>query len=241
MAGPTRQPRHHQPTHHRLRLPNRERLRAVLFDFDGTIADSIPAVQYATNEVLVSGDFAPISLAETLDGMRFDTARRHGYHSGVTEPERLAAMAREFFRVLTREPDRITLRSDMLAVVRTLRSRGVAVGIVSNNRADLISAVLRAQRESDVVSLFDPVLGEDTVDPRKPHPLGILSAMELLGVAATETVYVGDGESDAGAAERAGVACIGTTWAHTQYGLPLPEVFDYTAADGNELGALLGV
>ena len=62
--------------------------------------------------------------------------------------------------------------------------------------------------ELNLRARFECVVSGDTVAERKPHPLPLLHAAELVGVAAGECVYVGDAERDVQAARAAGMAAV---------------------------------
>ncbi|MFP4301761.1 MAG: HAD-IA family hydrolase [Spirochaetaceae bacterium] len=189
---------------------------AVLFDFDGTIADSIEAVQHATNDALRERGLPSTDDAGILYGMQFETTERFAYHSGRKEPELLEALKEEFYFYLSERSELVKEYEGALDVVRELRALGIATGIVSNNSSRLIHTVLNRWQAKE---LFDVVLGEDDIYPRKPDPAGLFRALERLEVAPLAAAYVGDSDSDAKAAREAGVYSVGVNWSHRNYGL----------------------
>ena len=220
----------------------------VLFDFDGTLADSIDAVTAATNSVIehYGGDAA--SERQILHGMAYATDKRFLFHFGLDPDTPWPAsfsgrvlpgpdqVVDEFYRELLASLDAVEPHGALFDLVRELGRAGWSCGIVSNNRSFLINRLLRLWKVSFD---FDLVLGEDDVYPAKPHPQGLRSAMSRLGHEPTDTVYIGDGRSDALAAEAAGVAAIGLSWIHNRRGDVLPEEFSCVASDAVELRALL--
>jgi pyrophosphatase PpaX len=216
-------------------------IKIVLFDFDGTLVDSIEAARATTSEVIATVGVAGLTLAELLYAMRFDTYNRMSHHTGITDPEVLTRLSRTFYERLIEHPERVHPREDAIRVCRDLADRGIKLGIVSNNRSDMIQRVLsyHTRRWPNLADLFPLIIGEDTVDPPKPDPKGLRLAMKRFGVEETQTVYVGDGPSDAIAAKRAGVRSIGVGWAHKKYGLKMPEEFDETIDSIEGLTALI--
>lgn len=189
---------------------------AVLFDYDGTLADSVPAVQHATNDTLRERDLPTTDEAGILYGMQYETTRRFAYHSGREEPDLLEALQDSFYLHLAERSELIRPFDGALELVRELRDKGFRVGIVSNNPSHLIRGVLNHWAATE---LFDLVLGENDFYPRKPDPAGIRLALERLGLTPLRAAYVGDSDSDAKAARDAGVFALGVTWSHHTYGL----------------------
>ena len=180
--------------------------QALLFDFDYTLADSSSAVVECANHALKGMGLEPASP---------DAIRRT---IGLSLPDTLAALAGEEhrsraleFRRLWRElSDHIMVRDTkllpgMVEALEPLREKGLRLGIVSTKYRSRIAAVL--DREG-VGHLFDTIVGGEDVSEHKPHPEGLLRALEQLGLAASVTLYVGDSTIDASAAERAGVEFI---------------------------------
>ena len=193
-----------------------ERSEAVLFDFDGTLADSIAAVCHATNDTLADWRRPGVDKREILFGMQYKTIKRLGYHSGITDPDVLAEMMRRFYRRLHERAKLVEPYPGTLELVEELKNSGVRLGIVSNNDGEFVRTVLR---DWNAEGLFDLSLGEPEFEPLKPDPAGINLTLERLGAAAAAAVYVGDSESDAAAAREAGVHSIGVAWSHRKYGL----------------------
>ncbi len=198
----------------------------VLFDFDGTLADSIPAVCVATNAVLARYGRDPISESDTLEGMRHETTQRIRELIDENDPGVLESARTAFYRELEKHHHAVSLEPGMIDLVRALRRRGWKTGVVSNNSSEAIKGILAAD-----ASLFDMVLGEFDMENRKPHPEGLLKAIQLAGGTPVATAYIGDGDTDSEAARRAGVFSVGVTWVHRRYGASVPSGFPRLAPD----------
>ena len=177
--------------------------QALLFDFDYTLADSSVAVVRCANHALTGLGLEPASP---------DAIRRT---IGLSLPDTLAVLAGEQhrpraleFRRLWRElSDQIMVKEThllpgVIEALTPLRDRGLSLGIVSTKFRSRIEAVLDRER---VGHLFDTIVGGEDVSEHKPHPEGLLRALEQLGLAASVALYVGDSTIDAAAAERAGL------------------------------------
>ena len=190
---------------------------AVLFDLDGTLADTAPDLGAALNRVRRERGLDPVPL-ETLR-----PASSHGARG----------LLRTGFGVLPDHPDYITLRdaflaqyeaaicvdtklfADVEALLDAIEARSLKWGIVTN-KATRYTTPLIARLGLDQRT-FAVVCGDTTPYP-KPHPAPLLAAAGLLGVAPDRCVYVGDAEGDVTAGIAAGmrtiVACYGYIEAH---------------------------
>jgi phosphoglycolate phosphatase len=90
-------------------------------------------------------------------------------------------------------------------VLDVLAERRLKAGIVTNKAGWLTEPLLE---ELGLRKRFDCVVSGDTLAERKPHPLPLLHAAKLAGVAPGECIYVGDAERDVQAAHAAGMAAL---------------------------------
>jgi phosphoglycolate phosphatase len=178
-------------------------MRAVLFDFDFTLADSSAGVI----DCFAHG-FARVGLPAADP----DAVRRT---IGLTLPEALrrlhgvedAALAREFADAFRERAEHVMVASTRwldraLDAVAACRMVGLATAICSTKRRSHIEGVLA---RDDLHALFDAVIGSDDVPAAKPAPDALQAALTRLGVDTQRALYVGDHPVDAEAAARAGV------------------------------------
>lgn len=86
-------------------------------------------------------------------------------------------------------PSCTVVRENVFAVLGRIRQRGLRTAIVSNGRADAQRAKIKQMR---VGNLIDAVIISEEVGTRKPDAAIFHSALEQIGVAATEAMFVGD-------------------------------------------------
>ena len=114
------------------------------------------------------------------------------------------AMADEFCRIFIEHAEQVMANLTHVyrprATAMELKGRGLLLGIVSNKYRCGVEAVLSRNTLHDV---FDIVVGGEDVGEPKPSPEGLFKAVDRLGVAANEVVYVGDSLIDAETASRA--------------------------------------
>jgi phosphoglycolate phosphatase len=185
------------------------RVRAVLFDIDGTLLDTRDAWVAAFDAGLAAIHKSSIPGSEAARWIGTPIEVIYAERSGLAEDE-LAAAVRAFQRV---EAD--SVREGMRPYPRireALAELGAwKLAAVTNKRQD---TAVEALRVAGLLPLFALVLGGDSVPRKKPAPDPVLRAAMMLGVAPGECVVVGDTENDVSAGKAAGARTIGVTWGY---------------------------
>lgn len=178
-------------------------MRAVLFDFDYTLADSSDAIVECFGAGLAAVGLpaiAPERIRRTI-GLPLPEALRalHGVDDAA-----LAARFREGFHALAEciMHERTRVFAPVAEVVGALRATGLATAICSTKRRGQIERILARHALLDG---FDAIVGGEDVTRHKPAPDALLLALEKLGLAPEGAVYVGDHRVDADAAAQAGI------------------------------------
>jgi len=183
---------------------------AIIFDHDGTLVDSLDAVEICTNNIIRRAGFEPVSLKEIKKGMAFPTAERFSYHTGVKDRDRLEEMSRIFYLDMHNEGiGHLKLYDGILEALDVLALKGFSLGMVTNNQGLFVrKAAARLSYAYD----FEVILGEENVPKPKPDPSGLLQACAGMGALPGECWYVGDGKPDYDAAKAAGMKCALVSW-----------------------------
>ncbi|MBR4446251.1 MAG: HAD family hydrolase [Solobacterium sp.] len=181
-------------------------MRAVLFDFDGTLLDSHAMVvmcymhvfeMYRTKE-----EFTRELQLEVFGPPLYDEmAKLFPGH----DP---ADMVEEYRSYQAKLPGTgiVHLIPHAQDVLEQLRNNGVRMGVVSSR----LSASCRLwMKEFDLARNFECILGQEQFTKAKPDPEGILKACEVMGLSPQDTIYIGDNASDVIAAQRAGCVSVG--------------------------------
>jgi 2-phosphoglycolate phosphatase len=183
-----------------------QRLRAVLFDMDGTLLDTAPDMVGALNALRGERNLAPLPYEVVRSAVSHGAARvvRTGFES-VGEPE-FTQLQQRFLQIYRGALSAHTrLFPGMLEVLDELDARGLKYGIVTNKAAWLTEPLLE---QLQLRNRFACVVSGDTLAQRKPHPLPLLHAAALAGVAPEACVYVGDAQRDVEAAHAAGMPAL---------------------------------
>ena len=177
--------------------------RAICFDFDYTLGDSTDSIvagfQYGFEKL-----GHPIPDRETVRGtIGYLLEDAYTLLTGDEDGERRAQFRAYFLEVAKpRQREETTLFPGAAELLRELHSRGVRLGIVSTKSGDTIEYIMNRYGLGDCLEV---ILGSYDVTRHKPHPEGILTAMERMGVSSEAFLYCGDTVLDAEAAQRAGV------------------------------------
>jgi 2-phosphoglycolate phosphatase len=175
--------------------------RAVLFDFDGTLADSYPAITASVNHVRALHGLPPLSEPE----VRRHVGRGAGYLLQHTvpagEPDANAAAYRAHHPSVLRQGTR--LLPGAAEVLRTLHERGLLLGMCSNKPIAFTRELIVYL---GIAAYLDVVLGPEDVPHPKPAPDMLRAALSRLNVAANQTLYVGDMTVDIQTARAAGMS-----------------------------------
>ncbi|MCX9156024.1 phosphoglycolate phosphatase [Niveibacterium sp. 24ML] len=194
--------------------------RCVLFDLDGTLADTAPDLGAALNRVLMEEGHPPLPLEATRpvtsQGVR--GLLRVGLKLEPEHPEYQAHAQRVLSHYTAAICELTRLFDGMDQVLATLESSGIKWGIVTNKHTrftePLVSALGLTERAACVIS-------GDTASHPKPHPAPLILACDRAGVPAAQTVYVGDDIRDIQAGRAAGMRTIAAAWGYLGEGEPI--------------------
>jgi phosphoglycolate phosphatase len=179
----------------------------VMFDLDGTLADTGQDLADAVNFTRAQFDLAPLpeTIVYSHVGRGVENLLKH------TLPSQNAVQFQEVTRVFLEYYERHLLdRTVLYAGVPEIldyfrRKRRV---VVSNKIYRLTVAVVRGLGVEDQ---FDAIFGGDSATEKKPHPALLNLALQRFQASAARSLIVGDGDTDVEAGKRAGVITCGVT------------------------------
>lgn len=178
-------------------------IKHVLFDLDGTLADTAPDLANALNAVRVKQGMEPLSMATIRPSVSLGGNAMIKLAFGLEEGDAGFDNVRDEF--LDYYHDNIAVDSCLFAgmedVLQSLDQRGITWGIVTNKLSWLTLPLLK---ELGMDSRTTCIVCGDTTEYRKPHPQPVSHACQLLTAEPAQTVYIGDAKRDIESGRRAG-------------------------------------
>ena len=182
-------------------------IRTVLFDLDGTLADTAPDLAHALNL---------LRQQHGLDEMPLETIRPAASHGSIAllkvgfqlapEADGFEELRKEYLALYEANLNTHTrLFPGMEALLDEIEQRGMNWGVVTNKPAWLTEPLLEGLRIKDRAVC---VISGDSLPERKPHPAPLLHACKIAGSEAAQCLYVGDAERDIVAGHRAGMTTL---------------------------------
>ena len=192
--------------------------RAILFDLDGTLADTAPDLAAAVNRLRTDRGLPPVAYsslrpvasagARGLIGAAFDMTPADPEY----EPLRTAFLQNYTASIAARS----TLFGGVTELLAALAERGIPWGIVTNKAAHLTDRLI------PLIGLQHAgcVIAGDTTPHAKPHPAPLLEAARRLRIPAQQCWYVGDDLRDIEAGRAAGMVTLAAAWGYCGASLP---------------------
>lgn len=177
--------------------------KALIFDFDYTLGDSINGIVLSINHALEKLGFRAqdtktiqrtigLSLKDTLFEL-----------TGIQDEETVLIFT-QYFKEKADEVmvDNTRIYEGVLTILKKLRDNKILLGIVTTKYHYRMEQILEKNNAMNVV---DVIIGGDDVKNEKPDPEGLLTAIQKLNVSKNQVLYVGDSIVDAKTAQSAGV------------------------------------
>jgi phosphoglycolate phosphatase len=179
-------------------------IRTVLFDLDGTLADTAPDLAQALNTLLVEEGRPPRPEAEIRPQVSHGSPGllKLGFNLGPTDPD-YARLRQRLLDLYAKNLCRHTRPfSGISELLLTLRGKGLNWGIVTNKPAFLTEPLV-----AQLGLPYPPacIVSGDSTTNRKPHPEPMLLACTQAGSQPEQCLYVGDAERDIQAGRHAGM------------------------------------
>lgn len=195
------------------RVPRFQRVRAVLFDLDGTLIDSAPDLGAAADRMRTDRGLPSLPLSAYRHmagaGARGMIGVAFGY--GTDHPE-YEALRQEFFAHYEAcMTERTRPFDEVPEMVACLSTAGLPWGVVTN-KAERFSLPLT--RALPLFAQVGTVVCGDTTPHPKPHPAPLLEAARRMGMDPADCLYVGDDERDIQAGRAAGMPTVAALYGY---------------------------
>lgn len=177
--------------------------KAVIFDFDYTLADATKGIVVCYNYAFTKCGFSEQDIETIRKTIGMTVPNAFSIMTGCKDKE-ITEVFREHFR---RMADKIMAENTILYphtkdLIKKLSTKGIKTGVVTTKFRYRIKEVF--EREN-LLPYVDVIIGFEDVDEPKPAPDGVNMALENLSLSSDQILYVGDNIIDAQTAENAGV------------------------------------
>jgi len=180
---------------------------SVLFDLDGTLADTAPDLAFALNETLTHFNREPLPFNKIRPFVTFGGAALVSLGFNLQPEDTDFGIYREY--LLKIYQDNICKETDLFdgmhEVLTSLEEKQISWGVVTNKPSWLTDPLMDAMRLTDRAAC---IVSGDTCKNRKPHPEPILHACKLANANPEKTIYVGDALRDMQAGNAAGCTTV---------------------------------
>ena len=192
---------------------------AVLFDLDGTLADTAPDLGGALNQLLLEQGRAPLSMAQLRPHVSSGARGMIGAGLGMTPADPAYLVLQQRFLAIYQEALCVGTRlfEGMAEHLDELEKQGIPWGIVTNKSQrfaiPLMEGLGLRQRSLCIVC-------GDSAQRSKPHAHPMQLASAVIGIAATDCIYGGDDERDVISGRAVGMKTVIAAWGYLGDGKP---------------------
>lgn len=182
-------------------------MKAIIFDFDGTLADTLPICFYAFQVVFKEFD----NMEVTSDEIKtmFGPSETGIIKENLKDSNHGKAIELYYEKYSEKHRELVLDNEKINDLLLQLKSDGYKLGIVTGKARRSLLISLECLHMND---LFDVIITGDDVAMPKPHPEGVNKALEQLNIKNTEAVFLGDSDADILAGKQANVHTIGVQW-----------------------------
>lgn len=202
---------------------NLSKVKAVLFDLDGTLVNTLPGLTELVNQMRRDFDKPPLSEEKVGKyigkGMRVLVRRAmtDSMDAELNDQAYQLALKSMAQHIQANQYSKGVPYSDALETIAYFRKKGVKTAIVTNKPYEMTLDTLKG---TGLIESVDLIVGGDTAEHPKPFPDPLWYALDRFSLSAQDALMVGDSGNDSEAAKRAGVPSIlvRTGWSE---GVPL--------------------
>lgn len=200
------------------------RLRAVVFDLDGTLVDSLVDLTTSINLLIAARGALPFVRTEVLkfvgDGIDALVERAFSARGVVVGRDELRDAIAQYERLYGAQMTVSTeLYAGAMEVISELRRMGIKIGVCTNKSEDKAVGILEGVKLKDHI---DVIVGARKGRRGKPSAAPLLEALRHLDVGPADAIMVGDSAVDLQCARAAGTAMMGVTFGYSQ--IPMREL-----------------
>ena len=182
-------------------------MRAVIFDFDGTLANTLPICFVAFQNVFKKFDNKDLTTKEIKN--MFGPSETGIIRNNLSNPNKEEAIKYYYEKYYEHHESLVDINPEIRELLKSLKELEIKIGIFTGKAKRSLDISLKAL---DMDGLFDVIItGDDVINP-KPDSEGLLKALTMLEINNSDAIYIGDSDADVIAGVQANVFTIGVQW-----------------------------
>ena len=185
--------------------------RAVIFDLDGTLLNTLGDLASSVNFALLSCGYPERSIDEvrTFIGNGVIMLMHRSVPKGTNAEDEKKCFEKFRAHYLAHMEDTTAPYEGVNGLISALGAKGICTAVVSNKLDAAVKGLCKKH-----FPLLTCAFGVTQESERKPSAANVNKALSLLGVKREEALYVGDSEVDVQTAQNAGLDMVGVTWGY---------------------------
>ncbi|WP_459503322.1 HAD family hydrolase [Bacillus sp. C1] len=182
-------------------------VRTIIFDFDGTLADTLPLCYYSFQNVFQ--EFDNKALTDSDIRSMFGPSEVGIIHSNLISSDKEAAVEKYYKWYKEKHHEYVDTNIEISNLLLDLKKKGFQLAIVTGKARKSLDISLEALKLN---SLFDCIItGDDVIKP-KPDPEGIFHILNALNITKEQALFIGDSDADILTGKNVGVFTVGVQW-----------------------------
>lgn len=198
-------------------MRNSIKAKAILFDLDGTLIDSVPDINHASNILLKEHGLPSLSVDETRsmigNGVKVLVDKSFIHHGAPLSKEALEDVTNQMMDIYSKNLTSLTKTFEGAeALLNKLKAENIKVAVVTNKPEGFSRTIIN---HFGWENLVDAVIGGDTCSTRKPEPDMLFAACDQMGTPRDSAFMVGDSPADISAAINAKMPSVAVRGGYT--------------------------
>ncbi|WP_117161720.1 HAD family hydrolase [Paraliobacillus sp. X-1268] len=182
-------------------------MKAIIFDFDGTLANTLPICYVAFQSVFKEFDNKDLS-SEDIRSM-FGPSETGIIIENLKNTNKENAIELYYEKYLEYHEQLVKPNNDITEMIGYLKEKDIKTGIVTGKARRSLDISLKALHMDNLFEII--ITGDDVIHP-KPHPEGVVKALSLLEVERNDSMFIGESDADIEAGLKANVTTAGVKW-----------------------------
>jgi len=203
-------------------------IKSVLFDFDGTLADTLPLSFKAFRSVFLKYENKLLTDEEIIE--TFGPTEEEIIENNIFNKD-LVNEAIEYYYVIFEKHfhEMVTMPQEILDLLKELTLLHIKMSIITNKSRKCLDICLK---NLGITDFFITTIAGDEVTLPKPDPEGIYRSIHMMNLRSDEVVFVGDSNADITAGKSANILTIGAHWfgtvQNTEFSIEPDHIFTRT-------------